>query len=214
MPQRLISTFAVSSLPTGTLSCGRFGIAATIASICQQFGEARLAGFEFVLELRRPRHDAAVILALAFQHADLLGQRIALRLQFLVFVCSVLRSPSSAWNSEKSIGLPRVARRSATASRLLRKELDVEHLKRPESVKAAPGRKADYTRGGFGPNRRRGRTAMRPIIARRNRHSFGSSQTTSSRKSASRPRKTQDASASARSRRARRPFADGRPSSC
>ena len=54
-----------------------------VGDLCQQFGEALFVLFQFFADATHLGHHCRRVLALALEHADLLGQRIAPRLEFL-----------------------------------------------------------------------------------------------------------------------------------
>lgn len=62
----------------------------------EELGKFVLVGLEPVAEACNLLHERARILALGFDLPDLLGQRVALRLQLLCTGCSALRRSSSA----------------------------------------------------------------------------------------------------------------------
>jgi hypothetical protein len=122
VPQRLISTLPVSSLPTGTDSSGMLGSAARMA-LNFSSSSPRRASEAFSSSPSAPTWaiTAEASSPLPFNMPICLDRLLRCACRSWVRVCSVLRSASSAWNSERSIGLPRLARPAATASRLERR---------------------------------------------------------------------------------------------
>jgi hypothetical protein len=78
-------------------------------------------GLELVAQAAHFRHHGRRVFALALEHADLLGQRIALALQFFGAGLDRLRSASRALKPATSSWNLRLARRAATVSMSLRR---------------------------------------------------------------------------------------------
>ena len=131
MPQRRTSTLPVSSLPTGTLSCGRLGtdISRADMSAWDDF-QTVCAGLEFVTNASNLSHDrfdfrrgVFTLGSLAFEHADLLGQTVALGLQvFRAGLDGLALGFQFAETGlvQERLGVLRLARRARTLSRSLR----------------------------------------------------------------------------------------------
>jgi hypothetical protein len=137
VPQRSASTLPVSSRPTGTLSCGRLGISSRKVSK-RGINSASAASPAFSAS---PRPATSAITAEASSPLPLsmpicLDSVLRLACRSCVCTCRRLRSASRASKPAVSSVTPRVARRSATRARLLRRSW-MSSMVRPYFVFAA-----------------------------------------------------------------------------
>ena len=118
----------------------------------QQFSQTGFTGFQIGLECRDLRHHLTGILALAFQHADLLRKRIALGLQFLRLRLQRLALRFKGLEFRKVESLATSRQSLGDGIEVVAQKLNVEHVETSGiSGGHSCGESADYTRGGLTP---------------------------------------------------------------
>ena len=125
VPQRRTSTLPVSSAPTGTLACGRFGTPMQQRRTARPGSSASRSADAFSSSPMPATSaiSALGVAALALELADLLGKRVAPRLQFLgarLDRLALALERAKRATSRKGWGDLRVSRRATTAARSLR----------------------------------------------------------------------------------------------
>src|SRR5690606_29134739 len=99
----------------------------------QQFGELVLAGLQFITQPGHLGHHGGSVLALALEHADLLGQCIAPGLQLLRARLQRLAFRLQRLELGRVEGETAAAHGGYDAVHVVAEELDVDHLESGES---------------------------------------------------------------------------------
>ena len=117
-PTRRTSTFSSADLPTGTLACGRFGIASR-RSVSRAWMPSSSASIDFNSSPTVAICAISAVVSSPLRLSSPICFDDALRLdcRSCVLTCAFLRCSSSARNAPTSIVTPRVASPTATASR-------------------------------------------------------------------------------------------------